>query len=62
MWGELVFNLGTGLVLLVVAEPVPVGIALPALGVVTSSTTIASGLGTMAVVVPAHVTHEYNRL
>jgi hypothetical protein len=40
MRGELVFNLGSGLVLLVVVEPAPVEVALPALGVVSSSTTM----------------------
>jgi membrane protein DedA with SNARE-associated domain len=62
MRGELVFNLGSGLVLLVVVEPAPAEAALPALGAVSSSTTIASGLGTTAVVVPAHGKDEYNRL
>jgi hypothetical protein len=61
MRGELVFNLGSGLVLLVIVEPAPVEVALSALGVVSSSTT-TSGLGTMAVVVPAHGKDEYNRL
>jgi hypothetical protein len=61
MRGELVFSLGSGLVLLAVVEPAPVEAALPALGVVSSSTT-ASGLGTMAVVIPAHGKDEYNRL
>jgi hypothetical protein len=61
MRGELVFNLGSGLGLLVVVEPAPAEAALPALGAVTSSTT-TSGLGAMAVVVPAHGKDEYNRL
>jgi hypothetical protein len=54
MWGKFIFNLGTGLVFLIVVEPAPVGVALSALGAVSSSTTIASGLGTMAVVVPCY--------
>jgi hypothetical protein len=61
MRGELVFNLGSGLVLLVVVEPAPAEAALPALGAVSSSTT-TSGLGTTAAVVPAHGKDEYNRL
>jgi hypothetical protein len=61
MRGELVFNLGSGLGLLVVVEPAPAEAALPALGAVSSSTT-TSALGTTAAVVPAHGKDEYNRL